>query len=123
MLWVTFAVVITLAATSVWTATSTVSPSRAGLDAAPAGPNEIKPSECSSIGLSNIVAGSGTFSGGNSSDLVVAGAGSDTIQGLDGSDCILAGGGDDVIEGGPGADICLGGPGADEFLDCETQSQ
>lgn len=123
MIWATFALIVVLAATSVWTATSTVSPSQAGQQSSAVGPNEIKPSECSSIALSNTVSGSGAVAGTASSDLIVAGGGADTIEGRDGNDCIVAGGGDDTIDGGAGTDVCLGGPGTDVFLECETQFQ
>lgn len=116
-------IVLVFAASTAWTATSSVSPSGAGQDGSPIGPNEVKPSECSSVTLTNIAAGTGTVAGGAGADLVVAGAGSDALEGRDGDDCLVSGGGDDTLDGGPGTDICLGGPGTDEFIGCEAQSQ
>lgn len=87
--------------------------------------NSIKPAECASITLTNLVscAGGGTCSGTDSADLILGSPNAETINGGDGNDCILGGGGDDDIAGGKGTDICIGGPGTDHFGECETQIQ
>ncbi|MDP2964557.1 MAG: hypothetical protein Q8N39_00810 [Pelolinea sp.] len=87
--------------------------------------NLIKPAECASITLNNLVSctGGGTCSGGAGFDLILGSSGAETINGGDGNDCILGGGGDDDIAGGKGTDICIGGPGTDHFGECETQIQ
>lgn len=73
---------------------------------------ELKPSACSAIILSALVTGSGIFSGGNASDLILGSSGADTISGGNGDDCIVAGG---------GTDVCIGGAGTNIFITCETQ--
>jgi Ca2+-binding RTX toxin-like protein len=80
---------------------------------------DIKPAACSAIHLSNIVRGSGVFSGTDGNDLIIGSAGPDVIDGAGGDDCILGSQGDDVISGGDGADVCVGGYGADTFASCE----
>lgn len=103
-------------------------------------PNDLKPPECASLNLTNIVIGSGTFSGTNGNDLILGSAGADNINAMGGDDCVVAGDGDDTIVGGtgndvilagpgndtlagnPGIDVCYGGPGTDSFNPtCETQ--
>jgi Ca2+-binding RTX toxin-like protein len=75
--------------------------------------NSLKPPECAALTLTTVIVGSGSFSGGGSSALILGSAGADTIRGQGGSDCIIGGGGNDDLRGGPGTEILLGGPGAD----------
>jgi Ca2+-binding RTX toxin-like protein len=75
--------------------------------------NALKPPECAALNLSIIIAGSGTFSGGGTSGLILGSAGADTIKGQGGSDCVLGGGGNDDLRGGSGTEVLIGGPGAD----------
>jgi hypothetical protein len=88
-----------------------IEPSTVDWDSMSVSANDLKPSNCSSINLNQIVEGSGTFNGTANSDLILASAGDDTIDGGDGDDCIL---------GGDGNDICTGGAGNDIFVSCET---
>ena len=86
--------------------------------------NTLKPTECAALSLANVVTGTGTFSGTNTTDLILGSSAADTISGLNGNDCILGGGGNDSINGGGGSgDVCIGGAGSDTFTNCETQYQ
>lgn len=107
--------------------------------AIPVTANDLKPPECASINIQNLVTGSGTItgsgindlilgsasadtiSGGNSDDCIVAGAGNDRLNGDNHNDILLGGDGDDILDGGGHTDICYGGAGTDTFISCETQ--
>lgn len=78
------------------------------------GINELKPSACSGIYLTNLISGSGTMIGTEGNDLILGSSGADSIDGLGGDDCIVGGG---------GTDICTGGLGTDAFVTCEIESQ
>ena len=84
---------------------------------------DIKPAACGSLYLTNIVHGSGLFTGTAGIDLIIGSSGADTIDGLGGDDCILGSGGDDSLTGNEGNDVCLGGAGTDTFTDCEVEAQ
>ncbi|HEX9441116.1 MAG TPA: hypothetical protein VF909_15630, partial [Roseiflexaceae bacterium] len=86
-------------------------------------PDDLKPSACDSIHLTNLIVATGAISGTAANDLILGGPGADTISGEGGDDCILGGGGDDQLYGGAGTDVCIGGGGSD-ILDpsCESQS-
>ena len=87
----------------------------------PIGPNDLKPTECAALMLTNLVIGTG---GTNNADLVLGGPGLDTLNGNAGDDCLVGGGGVDTLDGGTGTDVCIGGPALDVFLlGCETQIQ
>ena len=85
--------------------------------------DDLAPSACASIPLTNIVTGSGWIFGTNGNDLILTSSAGDLIFGLDGDDCIVSGGGADTIFAGNGNDVCIGGPGNDSFFQCETQIQ
>jgi Ca2+-binding RTX toxin-like protein len=87
------------------------------------GINDLKPSTCTGLTLTNLVTGTGTFTGTEGNDLILGSSAADVIDGLGGDDCILGGGGDDLITAGDGTDICIGGPGTDTFINCEGESQ
>lgn len=87
------------------------------------GLNEIKPSSCAGIYVSNLITGSGVITGTNGNDLILASSGVDVIDGSGGNDCILGGSGDDILTGNDGFDVCLGGSGTDVFAACENESQ
>ncbi len=77
--------------------------------------DDLKPSACSGITLTNFVSGSGTITGTPANDLIFGSSGDDTINGGDGNDCIVGGG---------GTDVCNGEVGTDSFdSSCETQTQ
>lgn len=97
-----------------------IEPSNVDLKSIPITGEDLKPPACSALYLTNIVRGSGTFTGTSGNDLILGSSGADTIDGLGGDDCILGTGGDDFITGGDATDICIGGSGADNFDTCET---
>ena len=78
------------------------------------GINNIKPSACATIFLTNRVSGSGTITGTEGNDLILGSSGTDEIDGLGGDDCMLGGG---------GLDTCIGGLGTDVFVSCESETQ
>ncbi len=65
--------------------------------------NHLKPAECDSLILQNIVIGSGPFNGTNENDLILGGLTPDDINGVGGADCILGGSGNDYLINGSGA--------------------
>lgn len=104
-------------------ATNTVPATRVTDQIRSVGVNDLKPSACAALSLTNLVTGTGSLTGTAGNDLILASSSADTIDGLGGDDCILGGGGDDLITGGPGTDVCIGGPGTDIFATCETEIQ
>jgi len=76
--------------------------------------NDLKPSECSSLNLTNIVVVS-SGAGTNANDLILGSVADDNIRGDDGNDCIVGGGGDDSLQGQRGNDILLGQDGNDSL--------
>ncbi len=116
------ALVVTVVFAVALTAANTVPATSLGKTTLPITPNDLKPAACAGISVTAIVTGSGTFSGGNPSELILGSAGVDTIRGGAGNDCILGGGGNDSLRGDGGTDVCIGGPGTDTFFaSCETQ--
>jgi Ca2+-binding RTX toxin-like protein len=108
----------------VLTASTVVPASKAGRDTQSIDANDLKPSVCSGITLSGILAGSGTINDNAQPHLVLGSAGVDTIRGMGGDDCILGGGANDSLRGDGGTDVCIGGAGTDTFhSSCETQIQ
>jgi Ca2+-binding RTX toxin-like protein len=85
--------------------------------------SDFTPESCSSLGITNIVTGSGVFFGTAGNDLILGSSSGDWIFDFGGgNDCIVGGGGDDWLWGGPGTDVCIGRPGNDAFTQCETQN-
>jgi Ca2+-binding RTX toxin-like protein len=83
--------------------------------------NTLKPSSCSAITLTKVVAG---VTGTAGADLLLGSAGVDTMTAAGGNDCVLGGGSNDAINCGAGTDVAIGGPGTDTFsANCETQIQ
>lgn len=74
--------------------------------------NDLKPSDCSSLNLTNIATSGGETAG---NDLLLGTSGADTLTGDDGDDCIVGGGGDDTLRGQKGNDIILGQAGDDSL--------
>jgi Ca2+-binding RTX toxin-like protein len=74
--------------------------------------DSLKPDECASITLTNLVIGG---DGSNANDLLLGTAGDDLLRGRGGDDCIVGGAGDDILNGGPDNDILLGGPDSDSL--------
>ncbi|RJP51263.1 MAG: hypothetical protein C4557_08345 [Anaerolineaceae bacterium] len=117
-----FALTILSSLTAV-AATNTIPSTRIGHEAVLFDINHLKPSSCAGITVTNLITGSGTLTGTEGNDLILASGGADVIDGLGGSDCILGGGGDDTITGGDGNDVCIGGGGTDTFATCESEIQ
>ena len=103
---------ILLGVMNAFAATNTVPSTRLDDDSIPITANALKPSDCSSLNLTNIVVG-GTGTAGN--DLILGTAGGDNIRGGDGDDCIVGGGGNDTLQGQKNNDIVLGGAGNDSL--------
>jgi len=117
-----FALAVAAAFVVALTAANTVPATNAGRSTQAITPNDLKPAACAALNLTAKLAGSGTFSGGGASELILGSSGVDTIRGGAGDDCILGGGGDDSLRGDAGTDVCIGGPGTDTFFaSCETQ--
>lgn len=115
MIWSLLALLAALSIFSGFAAANTVAGSGAGEDSFVISVNDLKPAECASINLVNIVIGSGTFQGTNRNDLILGSGGSDQIRGMQGNDCVLGGGGNDTLDGRQGNDVLLGGPGNDDL--------
>jgi Ca2+-binding RTX toxin-like protein len=81
--------------------------------------NDLKPTECSSLNLNNVISGSGTILGDNQNNLILGSSANDNIDARQGDDCIVGGDGDDQIDGRNGYDICIGGGGHDTYFRCE----
>jgi Ca2+-binding RTX toxin-like protein len=101
----------------------TVQPSNIDAKSIAVTAEDLKPSACSGMTLTQIISGSGTLTATSGNDLIIGSAGADVIDGQGGDDCILGGGGDDSLLGNEGSDVCLGGPGNDNFTDCEIAEQ
>ena len=112
---------ILVSITSVFAAGITMPSSNVGQESIPVMAEDIKPPACTSLYLTNIVSGSGTFMGTAANDLIIGSSGVDTIDGLGGNDCILGGGGDDILTGNEGTDVCIGGAGTNTLVTCEGQ--
>jgi hypothetical protein len=90
--------------------------------------NDVKPSACSAIVLTNIIYcpnGPGrACDGTDANELIIGSPDYDDIQSGKGDDCIVAGDGNDDIRGEQDIDVCIGGPGTDSFHpSCETRIQ
>jgi Ca2+-binding RTX toxin-like protein len=84
-----------------------------GEQSVPIAINDLKPSACAGIIVTDLVTGGGSLSGSNQNDLILGGPGDDIIDGRPGDDCILGGGGNDLLYGHQGNDVLIGGPGDD----------
>lgn len=108
----------------VYAAGNTVPASKAGQHTKAITVNDIKPTHCAALTLTNLVSGSGgNILGTTGNDLILGSTVAETIKAGDGNDCILGGGGDDRLEGENGTDVCIGGNGIDDIRTCETVYQ
>ena len=112
---------IALAATVGSTGQNVIPVSDAGTAQQAISVDQVKPSECASVTVTDRISGSGVVTGTGGNDLITGSAGPDVMEGLAGDDCILGYEGADAIDGGPGTDVCVGGPGDDTFVACETE--
>ena len=106
---------ITVNAVSAFAAANSVPSSRLDDDSFSIAANDLKPPECSSLNLTNIVVIAGNGSGTNANDLILGSPGGDNLRGSDGDDCIVGGGGDDSLDGQKVNDILLGQDGNDSL--------
>ncbi|HEX9839145.1 MAG TPA: hypothetical protein VGA72_07360 [Anaerolineales bacterium] len=114
---------ILVSVASAFAAGITVSPSNIDEKSVPVTADDLKPSACAGLSLTQVISGSGILTGSSGNDLIIGSSGADIIAGLGGNDCILGGGGDDALTGNDGNDVCLSGPGNDSFTTCEVESQ
>jgi signal peptidase I len=117
-----------LASAVAFTGGNTVPASYAGVSTQPVDLNQLAPTQCSGINLTNqIVMTTNSTAGTGASDLIVGRnvATTVTISGGGQDDCLVGGGGagtTNKFDGGPGThDVCIGAPGAtNTFKNCET---
>jgi Ca2+-binding RTX toxin-like protein len=114
---------IIISSATAFAASNTTPATNVGYQNVNVGINNLKPSTCTGLFLTNLVTGAVTLTGTEGNDLILGSPDTDEIDGLGGDDCILGGGGDDQVTGSDGTDICIGGPGTDTFITCEGESQ
>ena len=77
--------------------------------------NDLKPTECAGISLTNVINSGGTFNGTPGNDLILGSVGIDVVDGFSGKDCIVGGDQGDQLFGGTGS-------GPETVLDALTPS-
>jgi Ca2+-binding RTX toxin-like protein len=112
---IAFGTLIIMTLTSAIAAANTVADSGADDTSRAITPNDLKPPECASISVTNLVVGSGTLNGSNANDLILGSSGADSANAKQGDDCVVTGDGDDTLKGGNDDDILLGGGGDDDL--------
>jgi hypothetical protein len=100
---------VTVTLVTSFTASTNVPTSRVGTSAQARVIMQLAPAGCSSLSLTLLVEGSGTFSNSQSHALVLGTAGSNSISDTGTGNCIVGGGGTDVTTG-TATDICITGP-------------
>ena len=100
---------VTITLMTSFTASTNVPVSHAGTSAQTRLIMQLAPAGCSSLSLTVLVQGSGTFSNSQSHALVLGSAGSNTITDTGTGNCIVGGGGTDSTTG-TATDICITGP-------------
>jgi Ca2+-binding RTX toxin-like protein len=117
-------VLLVLVAGGAFTASSSVPSTHASKRISAIGANDLKPSACSGITVTNKIVAAGDADGSSGNDLLIGRTAGQRLRGRDGNDCIVGGAGDDELIGEAGTDVCIGGPGNDT-LDgtCETRIQ
>ena len=104
---VVLAVIVTLSTS--FTANTNVPVSKAGSSVHAQSVAELTPTGCSSLALTALVHGTGTFSNSRSHVLIIGSSGVDTITDTGSANCIVGGGGKDSVTG-TATDICIIGP-------------
>ena len=104
-----FVLAVATTLTMSFTASTKVPPSNAGLDFIGGAVDQGAPAGCSSLGLTTLVTGQGTFSSSASHALILGSAGVDTINSTGQSNCIIGGGGRDRVTG-KSTSVCITGP-------------
>jgi Ca2+-binding RTX toxin-like protein len=109
------ALILASVITAVATANSVPDTYRTNQDLGARTANQLKPTECDALNLTNIVLcpAAGTCSGTGNNDLILDTASGHTIDAGNGADCVLGGAGNDTISGQGGNDVLLGGDGDD----------
>jgi hypothetical protein len=100
---------VTVTLVTSFTASTNVPVSHAGTSTQARLIMQLAPAGCSSLSLTVLVQGSGTFSNSQSHALVLGSAGSNTITDTGTGNCIVGGGGTDSTTG-TATDICITGP-------------
>ena len=100
---------VTVTLVTSFTASTNVPVSHAGTSTQARLIMQLAPAGCSSLSLTVLVQGSGTFSNSQSHALVLGTAGSNTITDTGTGNCIVGGGGTDSTTG-TATDICITGP-------------
>ena len=100
---------VTITLVTSFTASTNVPTSKAGTSIQARLIMQMAPAGCSSLNLTVLVQGSGTFSNSQSHALVLGSAGSNTITDTGTGNCIVGGGGTDSTTG-TATDICITGP-------------
>jgi hypothetical protein len=100
---------VTVTLVTSFTASTNVPTSRVGTSTQARLIMQLAPAGCSSLSLTVLVQGTGTFSNSQSHALVLGTAGSNTITDTGTGNCIVAGGGTDTTTGTT-TDICVTGP-------------
>jgi hypothetical protein len=113
------AVVVAITLVTTFTASTNVPASSAGTSTQARLVSQLAPAGCSSLTLTTLVEGSGTFSNSTSNALVLGSAGSNTITDTGNGNCIVGGGGTDTITG-TATDICITGPTLNVANPCPT---
>jgi hypothetical protein len=71
-------------------------------------PAQLTPSECTSLGITSVVGGTGTITSTASHQLVLGSSAADTLNDSFGSDCMVGGAGSDTFNGKKnGGDLCI----------------
>jgi signal peptidase I len=104
-----------------FTASTTVPVSSAGASVQPLQISQLAPAGCSTLTLTGLVQGTGTFSNSRSNTLVLGSAAANTISDTGSGDCIVGGGGGDTITG-TATDICISGPTLNVAAPCASAS-
>jgi hypothetical protein len=100
---------VTITLVTSFTASTNVPTSRVGTSAQARLIMQLAPAGCSSLSLTVLVQGSGTFSNSQSHALVLGSSGTNTITDTGTGNCIVGGGGTDSTTG-TSTDICITGP-------------
>ena len=103
------ALLVTITLLTSFTASTNVPVSHVGTSAQTRLIMQLAPAGCSSLSLTVLVQGSGTFSNSQSHALVIGTAGANTITDTGAGNCIVGGGGTDTTTG-TATDICITGP-------------
>jgi hypothetical protein len=101
--------VVAITLVTSYTASTSVPTSSVGMSTHARLISQMAPAGCSSLTLTTLVQGTGTFSNSTSHALVLGSAGANTITDTGTGNCIIGGGGTNNITG-TSTDICITGP-------------